>query len=428
MQKIAIIDGVRSPCCKFQTLLKNINAADLAMHVIRELIERTGIDEKRIDHVIFGCGGPPADAPNIARNGALQAGIPAWVPAYTVQRNCASGLQSISDACMLIETGRCNAVIAGGVESMTHIPLFYPRVFQEKLFRFVREKTIRKKLKSALSFRLKDFKPQIGIEIGLTDSYCGLNMGETAEILAKTYNISREAQDELALSSHLRTTAAWKEGRFNNEVMTIYNPRGNPPFIDRDNGHRPDQTLEDLARLKPYFDRRFGTVTPGNSSQITDGASALLLMDADLAKAEGFAVKAFVRSWAYAGCDPKTMGLGPAFSTPLALGRAGLSLKDMGLVELNEAFAAQVIANEIAFSSRTFSQEAFGNAHPIGELDRSIMNVNGGAISLGHPVGASGNRITLTLMKEMERRDVEFGLATLCIGGGQGGAMILERS
>jgi acetyl-CoA acyltransferase len=267
----------------------------------------------------------------------------------------------------------------------------------------------------------------MGVEFGLTDSYCGLNMGDTAEILAKTYTISRKAQDAYALSSHQRTTKAWNEGRFKNEVMTVYNPSGTPPIVDRDNGHRPDQNLEDLAKLRPYFDRKYGTVTPGNASQITDGSGALLLMDAQYATAEGFPVKAFVRSWAYGGCDPEVMGLGPAFSTPLALKQAGLTLKDMALIELNEAFAAQVIANEIVFSSRQFAQQHLGIKSAIGELDRDIMNVNGGAIAIGHPVGASGNRIVLTLMEEMQRRDAQFGLATLCIGGGQGGAMILER-
>jgi acetyl-CoA acyltransferase len=397
------------------------------MHVVRELIEQSGIDEKKIDHVIFGCGGPPADAPNIARNASLQAKIPLSVPAYTVQRNCASGLQSISDACMLIETGRANVVIAGGVESMSNIPFFYPKRFQDNLFRLMRAKGIRKKLKSLLSFRPKDFKPQIGVEIGLTDSYCGLNMGDTAEILAKTYNISRKDQDTYALSSHQRTTKAWNEARFNNEVMTIYNPSGIPPIIERDNGHRPDQSLKDLSKLRPYFDRTYGTVTPGNSSQITDGSSALLMMDAQYATTEGFSIKAFVRSWAYNGCNPEVMGLGPAFSTPIALDLAGLTLKNIGLIELNEAFAAQVIANEIVFSSKRFAQQHLGLGKAIGEIDRDIMNVNGGAIAIGHPVGASGNRIVLTLMKEMQQRDTQFGLATLCIGGGQGGAMILER-
>ncbi|MCU0615065.1 MAG: thiolase family protein, partial [Desulfobacterales bacterium] len=221
--------------------------------------------------------------------------------------------------------------------------------------------------------------------------------------------------------------AAWKQGLYKDEVMTIFNTGGKPDMIAEDNGHRTDQTVDALAKLKPYFDRQFGSVTPGNSSQLTDGAAALVLMDEEYAKAEGYTPKAYVRSWGYAGNDPSTMGLGPAFATPIALDRAGLAMKDIQLIELNEAFAAQVIANEIAFSSKKFAQENLGRSEPIGEIDRDILNVNGGAIALGHPVGASGARLVLTLTKEMERRGCRYGLATLCVGGGQGAAMIIER-
>jgi acetyl-CoA acyltransferase len=252
-------------------------------------------------------------------------------------------------------------------------------------------------------------------------------MGETAEVLAKQYAITRKEQDEFALISHKRVSEAWKKGRFEKEVMKIFNPGGKPPLIKRDNGHRENQTLQALSRLKPYFDRKYGAVTAGNSSQVTDGAAVMILMDEEFARLEGYRPKAFVRSWAYAGAEPSTMGLGPAFAVPIALDRAGLDFREMGLIEFNEAFAAQVIANEIVFRSRKFAAENLGSSKPIGEIDRSILNVNGGAIALGHPVGATGARLVLTLMKEMEIRDVEFGLATLCVGGGQGGAMILER-
>ncbi|MCF7803969.1 MAG: thiolase family protein [Candidatus Marinimicrobia bacterium] len=427
MSRVAIIDGVRSPFVKFNTTLKDVKAADLAMHVIREIIERTELDVQTIDHVIMGNGAQPADAPNVARIAALKAGVPQKVPAYTVQRNCAAGMQSISEAAMMIKLGHAEIAIAGGVESMSNIPFIFRKSFQDKMTRLSRSKSLGGKIKTALSFRFGDLAPIVGIEMGLTDKYCGLNMGDTAEVLAKKYNISREAQDEFSLMSHQRTTAAWEEGRFGDEVMTIYHPDGKNEITDKDNSHRSNQSMEALAKLRPYFDRKYGTVTPGNSSQITDGASAMVLMDEDVAKSLGYQPKAYVKSWGYAGNDPKTMGLGPSFSTPIALDRAGLPFSEIQLLEINEAFAAQVIANEIAFSSQEFAEENLGRSEPIGEIDREILNVNGGAISLGHPIGASGNRIVLTLMKEMERRDLQFGLATLCIGGGQGGAMIIER-
>lgn len=427
MPRIAIIDGVRSPFTKFNTIQKDIKASDLAGYVIREVMERTGIDAKRIDHVVIGCGGPPADAPNIARTSALKAGIPESVPAYTVQRNCAAGMQALTEACMMIQMGHAKVAIAGGVESMSNIPLFFKKSFQNKMTDLSRAKSIWTKLKIAASFRPRDFTPVIGVALGLTDTYCGLNMGETAEVLAKKYGITRIQQDEFALRSHQRVTAAWEQDLYKDEVMTVFNPDGNPDIILEDNGHRTNQTMVALAKLKPYFDRQFGTVTPGNSSQLTDGAAAMVLMDEEYAIAEGYTPIAYVRSWGYAGNDPSTMGLGPAFATPIALDRAGLAMKDIQLIELNEAFAAQVIANEIAFSSKKFAQENLGRSEPIGEIDRDILNVNGGAIALGHPIGASGTRLVLTLTREMERRDCRYGLATLCVGGGQGAAMIIER-
>lgn len=429
MPRAAIIEGVRTPFTKFNTSLKEVIAADLAMHVLREIIERTDLDVNLIDHVVVGNGAPPADAPNIARIAALKAGIPQRVPGYTVQRNCASGMQSITEAAELIQLGHAEVVIAGGVESMSNIPFFFRRSFQDKMTDLTRSKSLVNKVRTAASIRPKDLSPVVGIEMGLTDKYCGLNMGETAEVLAREYNLSREAQDEYALVSHQRTTAAWEEGRFDNEVMTVYHVTedGRQVVVEQDNGYRPNQSIEALRKLHPVFDRKYGTVTAGNASQLTDGASALVVMSEEKAKSLGYSPKAYIRSWGYAGNDPATMGLGPAFATPIALDRAGLSLKDIQLVELNEAFASVVLANEIAFTSREFAKENLGRTDPIGQLHRDTMNVNGGAIALGHPIGATGNRLVLTLMKEMERRDIQFGLATECIGGGQGGAMIIER-
>ena len=427
MPRAAIIDGLRSPFVKFNTVFQDLPAADLAMHIIRELIERTELDIHSIDHVIMGNGAVPADAPNIARIAALKAGIPQHVPAYTVQRNCASGMQSISDAAMMIQMGHADTIVAGGVESMSNIPFLFKKSAQKKFTRLSRSRSFGEKLNIISSFRPGDFSPVVGIQEGLTDKFCGLNMGDTAEVLAKEYNISRDDQDEFSLMSHQRTTKAWEEGKFDDEVITIYQTENDPEIVEQDNGHRPNQSMEALAKLKPVFDRKFGTVTPGNSSQITDGGSVVVLMNEEKAKALGYQPKAYVRSWGFAGNNPRTMGLGPSFSTPIALDRAGIDFSEIQLLEINEAFAAQVIANEKAFTSQSFAEKELGRSYPLGEIDRDILNVNGGAISLGHPIGASGNRIVLTLMKEMERRDLQFGLATLCIGGGQGGAMILER-
>jgi len=427
MPRAAIIDGVRTPFIKYHTAFKEVSAADLGMHVIREILERTELDAGDVDHVIMGNGAQPPDAPNIARIAALKAGIPQNVPAYTVQRNCASGMQSISDAAAMIQLGHADIVLAGGVESMSNIPLIFRKSFHDKMMALTRSKSVAEKLKTVASVRPKDFKPVIGLELGLTDTFCGLNMGETAEILAREFNITREAQDEYALRSHQRTTAAWEEGRMREEVMTVYDPATGRKAVDQDNGFRPNQTPEALRKLRPYFDPEFGTVTAGNASQITDGASGVLVMNDERAQSLGYTPGAYIRSWGYAGNNPRTMGLGPAFATPVALDRAGLAFSDMQLLELNEAFAAVVLANEIVFASREFAEENLNRSEPIGDINEDIMNVNGGAISLGHPVGVSGNRIVLTLMKEMERRDLRFGLATECVGGGQGGAMIIER-
>ena len=263
---------------------------------------------------------------------------------------------------------------------------------------------------------------------GLTDPICGLNMGETAELLAREWGISREEQDQFALLSHQKTAKAWEEGKFLDEVTPVYVPRDYTKVIKEDIGPRKNQTLEQLSKLKPFFDRRYGTVTAGNSSQITDGAAAVLVMREDVALSLGYAPLAAIRSYAFGGIEPKRMGLGPVISTKLALERAHLTFKDIQLIELNEAFAAQVLAVFKAFGSGKFAKEYLDQSEPLGDVDPQIVNVNGGAIALGHPVGSSGARIVLTLAKEMKRRGLQHALAMICIGGGQGGTMVLERA
>jgi len=424
-REAVIVDGLRTPYARAGTLLKDVPAQELARVVTTELLARTGLEAAELDHVIFGNIAQPPDAVNLSRVAALLAGVPRRVPAFTVNRLCGSGLQSIVDACYRISSGDAQAIVAGGVESMSNIPFLYSRESREIFTEVFTAKDLGNRLAAAARFRPKHFKPEIGLELGLTDAVCGLNMGETAEILAKEHGISREEQDEFALRSHRRVTLA--RAKLAEEIVPVAVPPRYEEMAVEDNGVRENQSLEALAKLKPYFDRRFGTVTAGNSSQITDGGAATLVMSAKAASAHGFRPLGKVRGFAFVGIEPERMGLGPAVATPLALKRAGVSWEEIGLVEINEAFAAQCLAVAKVFPSAEWHAR-YGTGGPIGEIDWEKTNVNGGAIALGHPVGSSANRLVTTLPKEMRRRDVHFGLATMCIGGGQGGAVVLEAA
>ena len=424
-REVVIVDGVRTPYAKAGTLLKDVPAQELARIVITEILARTGFDPAELDHVIFGNIAQPPDAVNLSRVAALLAGVPARVPAFTVNRLCGSGLQSIADAFLRISTGAADAIVAGGVESMSNIPFLYSRESQEIFTEVFTAKDLGQRLAAATRFRPKHFKPEIGLQQGLTDAVCGLNMGETAEVLAKEHGITREAQDEFALRSHRRVTLA--RLKLAEEIVPVPVPPRFGEMAVEDNGVRENQSMEALAKLKPYFDRKFGTVTAGNSSQITDGGAATLVMSGKAAAAHGLTPLGKIRGVAFVGLEPERMGLGPAVATPLALKRAGVSWKEIGLVEINEAFAAQCLAVARVFPSAEW-HERYGTGGPIGEIDWDRTNVNGGAIALGHPVGSSANRLVTTLLKEMRRRDVQFGLATMCIGGGQGGAVVLEAA
>ena len=426
-RRVVVVDGVRTPFAKVETALAEVPAVELARTSVRELIERTEIDPATIDEVILGNAAPPSDAPNIARVAALEAGIPREVPAFSVQRNCASGFQSITDGYNAIALGEADVIVAGGVESMSNVPLQYPDEFADVMSDLSRARSVGEKVSAATQIRPAHFKPVVALLEGLTDPVCGLNMGQTAEVLARELHLSRRAQDEYALRSHQRASAAWAEGRFAEEVTPVFVPPAYREVVAEDVGYRPQQTLEALSKLKPVFERE-GTVTAGNSSMVTDGAAALLLMEEGRARAEGLRPLGRISSFAYAGLEPERMGLGPALATPLALSRAGVSLSDIGLVELNEAFAAIVLANMEVFPSRAWAEERLGRTLPIGTLREEVLNVNGGAIALGHPIAATGSRLALTLLLEMRRRDVELGLATLCVGGGLGGAIVFQRT
>lgn len=429
MSEAVIVGGVRTPFVKAGAAFNALSAQELGRLAVRELLDRASVDPAYVDELICGNVASPVDAANVGRVIALRAGIPRDKIAHTVSRNCASGFECVTQACDRIVAGRARCIVAVGVDSMSHIPLFYPKNFADKLLRLSTAKSAWQKLKTFASFRLSDLQPQIGIKLGLTDPVSGLMMGETAEKLAREFGISREEQDQFALRSHQLAAAAWKENRLASEVMTVYveNRDGGVQPISQDIGFRADQSLESLAKLKPYFDRRWGSVTIGNSCQVTDGAAALLIVEANMARELGLTPLGRVRDYAYAGCDPARMGLGPVFATSRVLRQTGLKLSDMQLVELNEAFAAQAIACLRGFESPSGVCAAAGcDIAPLGTLDRDRLNVNGGAIALGHPVGATGARLILTLLHELRRRNLSRGLATLCIGGGQGGAVVVE--
>lgn len=438
---VVIVEGLRTPFAKAGTQLKKIHPAELGRQALRELIAKTNLDTNQVDEVIIGNTGNPVDAVNISRVIALNAGLPQKTSAYTVHRNCASALESISQGFEKIKSGTMDVILAGGTESMSQMPTLLPAKIQSTFDQLFAAKAPMQKLallwqlfkgdisqiKALLTGNMRsEYFPVISVMQGLTDPFAGINMGQTAEILAKEFGLTRETQDQFALESHQKAVAAIRSGRLKDEIVSYTLPPDYKINMSDDTGPRDGQTLEALAKLKPFFDKLTGTITAGNSCPITDGAAMLLMMSREKAVSLGYKPLAKIRSYGFAGLEPERMGLGPVYSTPVALKRAGLSLKDIGLVELNEAFAAQVLSCLKAFDSDEFGKNKLGLAGKVGSVDPKIVNVNGGAIAIGHPVGATGTRIVTTLAKEMKKRNVQFGLATLCIGGGQGGSMILE--
>lgn len=424
-----VVDGYRSPFVKAGAEFKDLKAVSLGVPLLKELLYRTGIPLAEIDEVVLGNTGCPEDAANISRVISLEAGIPQNIPAYTVHRNCASAMESIAQGFMKIQSGFADVIIVGGVESMSNMPLIYSKPMTDLFASLMRAKTVSQRIAAMATFRPHFLKPIVAIQEGLTDAVCGLNMGQTAELIAREAGITRSNQDRFALQSHERALAAMAAGRLEAEIVPIATGRNQDVFVKEDVGPRKGQSIEALAKLKPYFDKKNGTVTVGNACPITDGACFLLLMSAKKAKELGYDKPlGKIRSAAFAALEPQRMGLGPVYSTPVALDQAGLTMKQIGLVEINEAFAAQVLAVLRAFDSKAFAQEKLGRSDALGAIDESILNVNGGAIALGHPVGATGSRLVLTALKEMQRRsNVEFSLASLCIGGGQGGSVVLQK-
>ena len=421
-----IVAGARTPFAKAGDRLRRVTARQLGVAAVREAVARSGFIPDEIDAVVIGNVASPADASNIARVIAVEAGVPPRVPAHTVNRNCASGMEAVAQAARLVASGRARVVVAGGVESMSNIPLIFPEEFKDILMAAARSKSFAGRLAAWARLRPRHFKPIIGLEKGLTDPLIGLNMGQTAEILAAEFGIDREEQDHFALESHRRAAAA--AGRHREEMTPVFLPPDMGRALHEDVGPRPKQTIEALRKLKPWFDRVHGTVTPGNSSPITDGAAAVVIASEEAVAGVGATPLARLRAAVATGLSARRMGLGPAYAIPLALDEAGLTLGQIDLVEINEAFAAQVLACVRALSSARFAREELSRDAAVGALDPERTNVNGGAIALGHPVGASGARLVLTLAMEMRRRGAGLGLATLCVGGGQGSAVVLEAA
>jgi acetyl-CoA acetyltransferase family protein len=425
-ERLAIIDGIRTPFAKAGTVLKSYQADDLGALIVRELMHRVPLKYSDVNSVIFGNVAQPGHAANIARVVALKAGFPNAISAYTVHRNCASGMESISSAANAIFAGEADIILAGGTESMSNIPLLFGKKMTDLFDRLSRARTLSKRLGVLSSFRLSFLRPIVGVMQGLTDPVCGLIMGLTAENLAKEFKITRQEQDAYAVESHRRAADATKQGFLSEEILPIPILPASEHMMIEDNGFRAEQNMAALGKLKPYFDRENGTVTVGNACPLTDGAAAVLVMSESKAKALGLDVLGYIRDYAYAGLEPERMGLGPVYATHKVFEKSGLTMDDIDLVEMNEAFAAQIIGNLRAFESADFSKRCLGTDKAVGAIDPAKLNINGGAIALGHPVGTTGTRLIITLLKALKRENKKRGLATLCIGGGQGGSFIVE--
>ncbi|MBK9384669.1 MAG: thiolase family protein [Planctomycetes bacterium] len=428
--EIVLAAGLRSTWTRAGGAFRGEDAGHLGAAVVRELLARTGIDPASVTELIAGSVGPPHDQANVARVIALRAGLPKQLPARTVARNCASGIEAVTTAAASIRAGEGSLYVCVGVEVMSAYPLLMGRELTQLFERLSKARSLPQKLGAMLSFRPRFLRPRIALMEGLTDPVSGLIMGKSAELLAREHGISREAADRFALESHRRAKAARDAGRFAEEILPLLplGAKSGTRAQEHDDGIRDDQSLEALQKLRPYFEKPDGVVTVGNSCGITDGACALIVTTAQRARELGLRPLAKLRSFAWAGCDPARMGLGPVYASRIALARAGCALSDMQVIELNEAFAVQVLACTQAFDSASFAKKELGSERALGAIDPARLNPNGGAIALGHPVGATGARLLLTLAHELRRRDAALGLATLCIGGGQGGAVVLERT
>jgi acetyl-CoA C-acetyltransferase len=426
MKPVYLVDGKRTPQVKSGADLKEIAAPYLGHYLIRHLVDKYALPLDQIDEVIVGNTGTPAKYPNVGRVIALEAGLHKKTSGYSVHRNCASGMEALSEAYDKISSGRNHLIFAGGVENMSQMPLMFNKHMTDFFLELMKAKTTAQKMKIFASFRPHFLAPVVAIEVGLTDPFCGRNMGQTAETLAREFGISRFEQDEFANLSHLKAASATKEGKFRDEILPITAGIKLDKMIADDIGFRASSTVEGLGKLKPYFERETGTVTVGNACPITDGGSMWLMASEEAVKKYNLDPIARMIDYHFHGLEPERMGLGPVLATHGVLKRTGMKLSQMDLYELNEAFAAQVIACIKVMKDKSLSKK-WDIDETIGEIPSEKLNVNGGAIALGHPVGSTGARLVVTLAHELKRRKQKYGLATLCIGGGQGGAVIIEN-
>ena len=421
---VYIVDGARTPFLKAQGGPGPFTPVDLAVQAGRPLLARQPFSPDRFDQVILGCVNVIADEMNPARVAALRLGMGERMVAFTVQINCGSGMQSIDTAYRYIEAGKADMILAGGAEALSHAPLVFPQSGVRWFAKFATAKGPLAKAAAFLKVRPAYFNPIIGLERGLTDPITDLNMGQTAEAIAHLMGVTREQADAYSVESHRRLANAQEQGFLKGEVETAFARDGK--FYDHDDGVRPDSSMDKLAKLKSAFERPWGQVTPGNSSQITDGACWTILASEDAVNKYGLKPKAIIVDSQWSGLDPGIMGFGPVLSSTELMTRNKLSLQDIETWEINEAFASQLLACLAAWNDDRFCREVLGLDGAAGQLDQSKLNVDGGAISLGHPVGTSGNRIVLHLVNAMKRLGTKRGIATECIGGGLGGAMLIE--
>jgi acetyl-CoA acyltransferase len=423
--RVAVIAGCRTPFAKASTVFRDLSAVDLARICVRELMERSEAEPAWVDTVVMGQVIPSVRAPNLAREVVLGTAMPPGIPAHTVNRACASANEAIAEVASSILQGHAEVGIGGGAESLSDIPILHSKRMTKILMQASRARSLGDSLAAFAKVRPADLTPEVP---AIAEPSTGLTMGQSAEKMAKENHISREEQDQIAYLSHKNAAAATEAGRFSSEISPVLVPPKYEPVVSEDNLIRRDTSLEALSALPPVFDRKYGTVTAGNSSPLTDGAAAVLLMSEARARKEGYEPLAFIKSWAVAAVDPGgQLLMGPALAVPKALERAGVTLKDIDLIEMHEAFASQVASNIQALESAAWAKEKLGRAEAVGKVDRSRLNVNGGSIAIGHPFGATGARLTTSLANEMKRRNAHLGLISVCAAGGLGFAMVLER-
>ncbi|HEX2224574.1 MAG TPA: acetyl-CoA C-acyltransferase FadI [Thermoanaerobaculia bacterium] len=423
--RIAYVDGCRTPFVKSGTDFLNMDVVDLASVPAAELVTRLALDPNEIGLSVFGVVVPALHAPNLGREVVFRTSLPFQIPGVTLNLACASSTRAVTFGVSTILSGETDVVLAGGAESLTNVPIQFSRKAARTFMEVNKAKTLPQRAGALAKLRPADLAP---VAPAIAEYTTGLSMGESAEKMAKENDISRRAQDEIALMSHQRAAAAADAGWFDRQIVPTFPPPGYDRAVTRDNGIRADSSLEALGKLKPVFDRRYGTLTAGNSSPLTDGGSAALLMSEEKAKSLGYEPLGYIRSYAFAAVDPKDQLLqGPAYAAPAALDAAGLKLSDIDLIEMHEAFASQILSNMKAFASKKFAEQELGRSEPLGVVDFDRFNVTGGSISIGHPFGATGVRVVTQLLYELKRRNLNLGLVTVCAAGGVGFAMVVER-